>query len=151
MAILMPRAGGCYLSRFEVIKRVTAAFAFAETTEEDARRHVLEWMNQLMFVASDGRAAADDDFLAQLERHQDDARFVHFGDDLGGEGTLLSMLVIPDQPLMIEHAMQLPQEAVDALVARCAAALDYVVAGAGGAEDEVRPDASYPGPYAAAA
>lgn len=47
MPTLTPRAGGRYLDPVEVIKRVKAAFAYVETTEEDARAHVLEWMNQL--------------------------------------------------------------------------------------------------------
>jgi hypothetical protein len=42
--------------------------------------------------------------MVQLERFQDGARFVHFGDDLGGDGVLLSMLMIPHQhmPLRLE-------------------------------------------------
>ena len=101
--------------------------ANVETTEEDVRNQVFEWMNQLAFVTAEGRAAADDKYLAQLEQLQEAARFVHFGDDLGGDGMLLSMLMIPQQPLIIEHPMDDQPEETQALIARCAAALDYEI------------------------
>ncbi|OGA52281.1 MAG: hypothetical protein A3F74_12865 [Betaproteobacteria bacterium RIFCSPLOWO2_12_FULL_62_58] len=85
-------------------------------------------MNQLAFVAADGRAAADDDYLAQLERLQDDALFVYFADDVGADGALLSMLMIPQQPLIIEHPLDVQPKQTQTLIARCAAALGYELA-----------------------
>ena len=66
MATLMPRAGGRYLNPVEVIRRVQEAFAYVETTEQGARKQVLEWMSQLAFVAADGRAPADDNYLLSV-------------------------------------------------------------------------------------
>lgn len=125
MTTLMPRDGGRYLSPGEVITRVQAEFAYVETTEEGAREHVFAWIEQLAFVAADGRAAADDNYLAQLEQLQDAARFVHFGEDLGADGVLLSMLMIPHQPLIIDSHAQ--DDETWHLIYRCAAALDYEV------------------------
>ena len=84
-------------------------------------------MNQLAFVAAEGRAAADDNYLAQLEQLRNSARFVHFGDDLGGDGMLLSMLMIPQQPLIIEHPSDVQPEETQARIARRAAALGYQI------------------------
>lgn len=151
MATLMPRAGGRYLTPIEVIRRVEAAFAYVETTEEGARRQVLEWIDQMTFVAADGRAAADDNYLAQLEQLQDAACFVYFGDDLGSDGMLLSMLMIPHQPLVIEHSSHVQEEDAHALIARCAAALDYEVFEPEAAEAEAGADACAASAYAAAA
>lgn len=127
MAPLMPRVGGRYLAPIEVVKRVEAAFAYVETTAEDTRKQVLEWMNQLAFVAAEGRAAADDNYLAQLEQLRNSARFVHFGDGLGGDGMLSSMLMIPQQPLIIEHPSNVQPKETQALIARRAAALGYQI------------------------
>ena len=149
MATLMPRAGGRYLTPIEVIRRVEGAFAYVETTEEDARAQVLEWMNQLAFVTAEGRAAADDKYLAQLEQLQDAARFVHFGDDLGADGVLLSMLMIPQQPLIIEGHAQ--DEETWFLIYRCAAALDYEVYEPESVEADAAADARAAPAYAAAA
>ena len=150
MATLMPRAGGRYLNPVEVIRRVEGAFGYVETTEEDARQHVLEWMNQLAFVAAEGRTAADDKYLAQLERLQDAARFVHFGDDVGSDGILLSMLMIPHQPLVIEHPSHVQEEQAQALIARCAAALDYEIVEQGNVAAEVGSVSTYAAPRTAA-
>lgn len=149
MATLMPRVGSRYLTPIEVIRRVGAAFAYVETTEEDARKHVLEWMSQLAFVAAEGRAAADDNYLAQLEQLQDAARFVHFGDDLGSDDMLLSMLMIPQQPLIIEAHAQ--DEETWVLIYRCAAALEYEVFEPESVEVEAGTDAYAASAYAAAA
>lgn len=146
----MPRVGGRYLTPVEVIRRVGAAFAYVETTEEDARNQVLECMTQLAFVAAGGRTAADDKYLAQLEQLQDAARFVHFGDDLGGEGLLLSMLMIPHQPLIIEHRSDVQPEETQAFIARCAAALDYKIVEQGNVAADAGSDSTYATPRGAA-
>lgn len=117
-------------------------------TEENARTQVVEWMNQLAFVAVGGRTAADDKYLAQLEQLQDAARFVHFADDLGGDGVLLSMLMIPHQPLMIEAHAQ--GEETWYLISHCAAALDYGVFEPASVEAEAGTDANTPSAYPAA-
>ena len=149
MVTLMPRAGGRYLTPVEVIRRVEGEFGYVETTEEDARQHVLEWMNQLAFVAADGRAAADDTYLAQLEQLQDAACFMHFGDDIGSDGILLSMLMIPHQPLIIEAHAQ--DEETWFLIYRCVLALDYEVFEPEAVEGNVAPELPYSTPFARAA
>jgi hypothetical protein len=125
MTTLMPRIGGRYLNPKDVITRMQAEFAYVETVEEGARDHVHVWMDQLAFVAEKGRTAEVAEYMVQLERYQDAARFIHFTDDLGSDGVLLSMLMIPHQPLIIEAHDQ--REATLALIYRCAAALDYEV------------------------
>jgi hypothetical protein len=125
MTTLMPRNGGCYLNPAEVIERMQAEFAYVETSEEGARNHVLAWLEQLAFVTQTGRTAAADLYVNQLERFQDEARFVHFGDDLGADGVLLSMLMIPQQPLIIDAHGE--DEETWFLIYRCAGVLDYEV------------------------
>jgi len=150
MATLVPRVRGRYLAPIEVVRRVGAAFAYVETTEEDARKQVLELMSQLAFVAAEGRAAADDDYLAQLDRLQDAARSVHFGDDLGSDDMLLSMLMIPQQPLTIEHRSDGHPEETQALIARCAKALDYEIVEQGNVAADAAADARSDSTYATA-
>src|SRR5688572_30611119 len=125
MTTLMPRDGCRYLKPEEVIARMQKAFAYVETTDEGARDHVAAWMEQLAFVTEEGRTAAADHFMEQLERFQDAARFIHFGNDLGANGVLLSMLMIPHQPLTIEAPDR--GAATLALIRRCAATLEYEV------------------------
>ena len=145
----MPRDGGRYLNPKEVITRTQAVFAYVETVEEGARNHVLAWMDQLAFVTEGGRTAAVDEYMGQLERFQDAARFVHFGDDLGSDGVLLSMLMIPHQPLIIEAHAQ--DEETWFLIYRCAGALEYEVFEPAGVEVEAGADANAASAYAAAA
>jgi len=86
---------------------------------------------------------------SELEQFQDAARFIHFGDDLGSDGVLLSMLMIPHKPLIIE-AHGKDQETL-ALICRCAAALDYAVFEPESVEAARALDANGPAEYAAAA
>lgn len=50
---------------------------------------------QLAVVAADGRASACGEDLDRLKRFQDAALYVHFGDDIGNDATLLSMFLVP--------------------------------------------------------
>jgi hypothetical protein len=125
MTTLIPRNGARYLDPMDVMKRMQDAFAYVETSEEGAHAQVLAWMNQLSFVEDQGRTAAVDEYLAQLEHFQYAARFVHFSDNVGSDGVLLSMLMVPQQPLIIEgHA---DDEQTWYLIYRAAATLDYEV------------------------
>lgn len=120
---LIPRDGQ-YLSPMEVITRMQDAFAYVETSEEGARAQVLAWMDQLAF-AEEGRSAAVEEYMTQLERFQYAARFIHFGHNLGSDGVLLSMVMVPHQPLFIDtHG---DDEETWYLIFRCAGALDYEV------------------------
>jgi hypothetical protein len=149
MTTLMPRDGGRYLNPMDVITRMQAEFAYVETVEEGARDHVAAWLEQLAFVTQDGRTAAADYYMEQLERFQDAARFVHFGDDLGSDGVLLSLLMIPHQPLLIEEHDE--REATLALIYRAASALDYEVFEPESVEAGAVLDSDGPAEYAAAA
>jgi hypothetical protein len=124
MTTLLPR-NGRYLDPMEVIARMQAEFAYVETSDEGARAHVLAWIGQLAFVAEEGRTAAIEEYMVQLEQYQDAARFVHFGDDLGADGVLLSLLMIPQQPLIIESHGE--DEETWFLIYRTAGVLDYEV------------------------
>ena len=106
-------------------------------------------MEQLAFVTEEGRTAVVDQYRVQLEQFQDAARFVHFGDDLGADGVLLSMLMIPHQPLIIEAHAQ--DEETWVLIYRCAAALDYEVFEPESVEAEAGAEARAASAYAAAA
>jgi hypothetical protein len=125
IATLAPREGDRYLHPAEVIDRVKAAFAYVETTDDGARAELLEWMSQLAFVAADSRDVAYDNDLARLEQLLDAAVYVHFGDDIGNDAALLSMLLVPGEPLFIEESTQLCEKRVRALLEHCAAALGY--------------------------
>ncbi|MBI3915448.1 MAG: hypothetical protein HY322_00375 [Betaproteobacteria bacterium] len=161
MTRLVPRKGGRYLSLMEVITRVRAAFAYVEASGEGARDYVLACVDRLAFPADDGRTAVDGQaaedgrvaaagsYAVQLERFQNAARLVHFGDDLGADGVLISLLMIPRQPLIIEAHGE--DEETRVLIYRCAAALDYEVVSDDAAVGDARPDAAYAGSYAAAA
>ena len=130
MVTLKPRPGGRYLDPKEVIRRVRAArFAYVETSSEGARVQALEWMNQRAF----------NDYLAQREGLAEAALFVHFGDDLTSEGALLSMLLIPGQPLIIEYSPQAPGDAMRALIARCARVLNYDIVEPPATKERVAP------------
>jgi hypothetical protein len=127
MPILLPINGNPCLPPKEVIRRVERAFAYVEATSDGARERVQEWMSQLAFVAAGGRAAHYDEDLARLEAAQDDALYACFGDELD-ERALLSMLMVPGQPLYLEPPDDAPREKTEALIARCAQALGYAVA-----------------------
>ena len=124
MTTLIPR-NGQYLSPMEVIRRLQPEFAYVEISEEGARNHVLTLIDQFKCAAEEERAAAVDEYIGQLERFQDAARFVHFGNDLGSDGVLLSMLMIPQQPLFLDAHGE--DEETWFLIFRCAGVLGYEV------------------------
>jgi hypothetical protein len=132
----------------EVITRMQDAFAYVETSEEGAHSEVSAWMDQLAFVGEQGRTAAVQEYVAQLEHFKYAARFVHFGQNLGRDGVLLSMLMIPHQPLTIEaHA---EDEETWFLIYCAAAALDYEVFEPTTAEAQSALDTNSAPEYAAA-
>jgi hypothetical protein len=123
MTTLIPRDR--YLDPMDVIRRMQDAFAYVETSEEGAHAQVLAWMDQLSFVMEQGRTAAIDEYMAQLEHFQYAARFIHFSDNMGSDGVLLSMLMVPQQPLIIDGHDE--DEQTWYLIYRAAAALNYDV------------------------
>ena len=126
-AALAPRTGERYLYPTEVIGRMKSAFAYVETSEEGAREKMLEWMSQLAFVAADGRTGECDADLDRLEQLQDAALYVHFGDEVGDDATLLSMFVVPTQPLFVDPLTEDCKGKAAPLIERCAAVLGYEV------------------------
>lgn len=145
---LIPR-NGQYLSPMEVITRMQTAFAYVETSEEGAHAQVLAWMDQLAFVVDEVRSAAVDEYMAQLEHFQYAARFVHFGHNLGSDGVLLSLLMIPHQPLIIDaHG---DDEETWYLIYCCAGALGYEVFEPETPAVELRVDPKGTGQFAPAA
>jgi hypothetical protein len=157
MTRLVPHEGERYLNPMEVITRVQDEFAYVEASEEGARDYVLACVDRLAFPAEDGRAAEDERVAAagryavQLERFQNAARLVHFGDDLGADGVLITLLMIPRQPLIIDSTPHDWDEETMVLILRCAVALDYEVVWDDAVEGTVQPDATYAESYAAAA
>ena len=144
MVMLRPRSGGRYWGPDEVIRRVKAACAcsasaYLETSSEGAREQALEWMSQPAF----------NDYLAQREELAEAALFVHFGDDLASEGALLSMLLIPGQPLLIEYSPQAPGDGVSALIARCAKVFNYDIVEPPATQESVAPHPQHAAPRAA--
>ena len=89
--------------------------------------------------------------IAQIEQLQDAACVVHFGDDVGTDGVLLSMLMIPHQPLVIEYSSHAQKEETQPLIARCAAVLDYEIVEQENAAGNVEPQTPYSTPCARAA
>jgi hypothetical protein len=122
---LTARSGGRYLSPVDVVRRLESEFAYVETSEEDARRHVRELIQQLLTIRRAGQVPVDEQYLARLDRIEDRAICVHFGDDLGSDTALLSTPVLPEEPLFFEYSSHAHREATVSLVARCAAALGY--------------------------
>jgi hypothetical protein len=144
MMMLRPRPGGQYLDPDRVIRRVEAACAcsacaYVETSSRGAREQALDWMHQPAFMAAAGRSAADNGYLAQREGIAEAALFVHFGVDLTSEGALLSMLLMPGHPLLIEYSPQTPRDGMRALVARCAKALNYDIVAPPATQESVAP------------
>jgi hypothetical protein len=86
-----------------------------------------EWMSQLTFVTADGHASACDEDLDRLERFQDAALYLHFGDDVGDDATLLSMFIVPTQPIFVDPITGNDKQKAAPLIERCAAALGYEV------------------------
>ena len=140
MVTLKPRPGGRNLDPEEMIRRMRAArFAYVETSSEGARAlaaQTLEWMNRRAF----------NDNPAQQEGLAEAALFVHFGDDLTSEGTLLSMLLIPGQPLIIEYSPQTPQDGSRALIARCARVLNYDIVAQPATRERMAPHPQHSAP-----
>ncbi len=145
MVMLRPRPGGRYLDPDDVIRGVKTACAYGacayvETSSEGARERALQWMNQLAF---------DNDNLAQREGIAEAALFVHFGDDLASDRALLSMLLMPGQPLLVEYSPQAPSDGIPALIARCARVLSYEIVGQPDAKESMAPHAQHSAPPAA--
>lgn len=124
---LAPRVGDRYLYPTEVIGRMKSVFAYVEASEEGTRARMQEWMSQLAFVVADGHAVECHADLDRLEQLQDAALYVHFGDDLGSDATLLSMFLVPAQPIFVDPLTEHEQGRAAPLIARCAAALNYEV------------------------
>lgn len=124
---LTTRNGGRYLSPLEVVRRLKSEFAYVETNPEEGSRHVLEVLQQLLAIKRAGEIPVDEECLSRLERVQQSAICVYFGDDLSSEAALLRTPVVPEEPLFFEYSSSAHQEAAKPLVARCAAALGYEI------------------------
>ena len=122
---LSPRTCGHYLCPPEVVRRLKREFAYVETSDEDGQRLVLEIIQQLVALRHAGAACIDAKYLAHLEQVQERAIVVHFGDDLTSDASLLSVPVVPEEPLIVEYASPGHQQSLRPLVARCAAVLEY--------------------------
>ena len=145
MVALRPGPDGRYWDPDEVVRRVKAACAcaacaYVETSSEGARERALAWMNQPAF----------NDDLAQREGLAEAALFVHFGVDLASEDALLSMLLIPGQPLLIEYSPRALGDGMRALIARCAKALNYDIVEPPATQESVAPHPQRSAPRAAA-
>jgi hypothetical protein len=119
--------GNCYLAPRDVVNRLSCKFAYVETSEEDAQRHVLELIQQLRAIASLRQDTLDELYLARLEAAHERAICVHFGDEVTANAIVLSTAVIPGEPLVFEYPSSADEHALRPLVARCAEALGYTV------------------------
>ena len=131
MVMLRPLLGGRYLNQDDVIRRVKAAcacsaYAYVETSSEGARERALAWMDQPAF----------NDYLVRPEGLEEAALFVHFGDDLASADALLSMLLMPAWPLIVEYSPRARGDGVPALIARCAKVLKYEIVEQPATEEE---------------
>jgi hypothetical protein len=120
-----PPACGRYLCPPEVVRRLKREFAYVETSEEGGRRHVFEVMQLLLTLRQTGGVQVDDECIVRLERVQERAICVCFGDDLASETSLLNTPVVPEEPLIFEYLSAEHQRSLEPLVARCAAVLGY--------------------------
>jgi hypothetical protein len=122
---LKPRTREHYLCPPEVVRRLQREFRYVETSEEDGRRHVLEVMQQLFALRQAGDTRVDEESLARLERAQEKAICVYFGDDPTSEMSILGTPVVPEEPLILEYLSPDHRRSVAPLVTRCAVALGY--------------------------
>lgn len=124
---LVTRGGTYYHCPSAVVKRLESAFAYVETSEEDARRHVLEIIEQLQALKQAGKDSVGHGDLIRLETIQDAAIGVCFGDDLTSDLALLNTYVIPGEPLLFEYSSPAHQEAARPMLRRCADVLGYEI------------------------
>jgi hypothetical protein len=124
---LITRVGNYYHCPSAVVKRLESEFAYVETSEEDARRHVLEIIEQLIALKQGGKDPVGDEDLIRLERIQESAIGVCFGDDLTSDLALLNTYVIPGEPLLFEYSSPAHEEAARPVLRRCADVLGYEI------------------------
>ena len=124
---LVARGGHRYLSPHVVVTRLESEFAYVESSEEDGRRHVRGIVLQLQAIKQIGDVPVDSEYLERLERAQDGAIYVYFGDDPSSETAYLSTAVIPGEPLFFDYSSRAHEAEAQMLLLRCAEVLDYDV------------------------
>lgn len=118
--------GTDYLSPWGVVNRLKTEFSYVEADGEEGRRHVLAAIERLR-ADTDSHTPADHHLLGRLTQVKNRALFVCFGDDPGSEVAILGLYVVPGMPLVIEYRSSEHEQAVQHLLARCAASLGYEI------------------------
>jgi hypothetical protein len=126
---LSPRKGCDYLRPLVVKERLESEFAYVAASHEAGRRYVLALIQQNRKTSRGRGSSVHNQHDERSDGRDNGALYVHFGDDLTSERMLLGMFVIPDEPLVFDYASPENEQAAAPLIARCAAVLDYEIAG----------------------
>lgn len=122
---LSPRKGCEYLRPLVVKERLESEFAYVAASQEAGRRY----LSSMIRRHGKHRVVREDHHEERSNEVENGALYVHFGDDLSSERMLLGMFVVPDEPLVFDYASPENEQAAAPLIARCAAVLDYEIAG----------------------
>jgi len=109
-----------------VVARLQSEFPYVASSEEDGRRYVRAIVKQLSAIKQIGEIPVDSEYLDRLDRAQNGAIYVYF-EDPSCATTYLSTVVIPGEPLFFYYSSSAHERATQALLSRCAAALDYEI------------------------
>jgi hypothetical protein len=110
-----------------VVSRLEGEFAYVEASEDEGRRHVAAIIRQLLRLQDAGHVQVDTAYLERLKKAQRGSIYVYFGDDPGDESGCLSTAIIPGEALFFDYSSPAQESAVQPLLLRCAAALDYEI------------------------
>ena len=124
---LYAREGRSLLVPRVVVSRLESEFPYVEASEDEGRRHVGGIIRQLLKLQQAGHIQVDLDYLQRLKKAQHGSIYVYFGDDPGSETGCLSTAIIPGEALFFDYSSRTQESAVQPLLLRCAAALDYEI------------------------
>ena len=124
---LYAREGRPLLVPRVVVSRLESEFPYVEASEDEGRRHVGAIIRQLLRLQEAGHVQVDIAYLDRLKKAQRGSIYVYFGDDPGSESGCLSTAIIPGEALFFDYSSRAHESAVQPLLLRCAAALDYEI------------------------
>jgi hypothetical protein len=114
--MLRPRPGAAWLGVDEVLRRLRAEFPQVQTQPGGAAEYALH-------MAVKARKDRRPELADRIEAKKDQGAMVLLSDGTPGPGVVFPLL--PEFPLMAGFASEAHLQAIQPLLARCAAALDY--------------------------
>jgi hypothetical protein len=125
---LSPPAGMNFLTPMEAIHRLAAEFPTLHTDREQGAKYVGRMLEQLRKMSHLVPPPASVQEIAQLESLTDQAIWISISDPADSSAALAGCL-IPGQPLFFGYASAKHEQEAKPLLARCGAALGYVIEG----------------------